>query len=58
MTRYHCAAARSSDEAHALFTQALAGSRQCFVTHGFVHEDALELVDTIDAWLANHIGRI
>ncbi len=58
MHRFHCPVAKLNDDAHARFTQTFTGFRQRFETQGFVHEDALLLVETIDAWLANHIARI
>jgi hemerythrin len=58
MARYHCPMAKRNADAHTEFTKVLARFQQHYAAHGFDRDDALNLVDTIDRWLVDHIGRI
>jgi hemerythrin len=58
MVRHHCPMAGRNQEAHAQFLEVLAGFQQQFAVNGFDPSVALHLMDTLEEWLANHIGRI
>ena len=58
MHRYRCPAAQMNREAHATFVEAMSGFRKRYAVNGFNPADALQLVQYVDDWLANHIGRI
>ncbi len=58
MHRYRCPAAQMNREAHAKFVEAISGFRKRYTVNGFNPADALQLVQYVDEWLANHIGRI
>jgi hemerythrin len=58
MHRHQCPAAGLNKAAHGQFLIALTHFRERFATGGFEKTDARKLVDFIDSWLTNHIGRI
>jgi hemerythrin len=58
MARHFCPAATLNQDAHRGFITFLNRFHERHASHGFVQEDARELVDTIDAWLVDHICRI
>ena len=58
MEQYHCPVAQKNKDAHAQFTEVLAGFRQRYAANGFDRAEAHELVDTIDRWLADHICHV
>jgi hemerythrin-like metal-binding protein len=58
MYRYECPAAKANGQAHCQFTESIDAFRQRYMAHGFVEEDARQLVDFVDEWLVHHIGRI
>jgi hemerythrin-like metal-binding protein len=58
MDKYACPVADGNKKAHDRFVEVLAGFQQRYATGGFSPTDARELVDTLDAWLADHICRI
>jgi len=58
MDKYACPVADGNKKAHDRFVEVLAGFRQRYAAGGFSPTDARELVDTLDAWLADHICRI
>ena len=58
MDRYQCPAARMNRDAHATFVEVLSGFKQRYAASGFDRGDGRELVDTLDQWLADHIGRV
>lgn len=58
MARDFCPAAQVNADAHRGFIAFLHRFHERFASSGFVLADARELVDTIDAWLVDHICRI
>ena len=58
MDRYRCPVAQQNREAHVKFAEVLSGFQQRYAVSGFDRADARNLVDTLDQWLADHIGRI
>jgi hemerythrin len=56
MARYTCPAARSNKEAHAWFLGMLTEFQRRYAGAGYEDADARNLVDSIDKWLADHIG--
>lgn len=58
MAKYQCPVAHRNCVAHTKFMEVLMGFQQRFDSHGFERSDAHRLVDFIDQWLADHIGRI
>jgi hemerythrin len=57
MAQCHCSAAQQNSQAHERFIEALMRFQQRFDVKGFDREDQ-RLVEFIDQWLADHIGRI
>jgi hemerythrin len=58
MYRYQCPVAATNTEEHGQFVRALAAFRKRYVDAGFDRADARRVVDFVDAWLSDHIGRI
>lgn len=58
MERHRCPMAGCHQEAHAKFAGYCRGYRERYTARGFHAEDARELVDSLEAWLVNHISRI
>lgn len=58
MDRCRCAAAKSNREAHAGFIEFVKRHDTRYEADGFARADALALTETLDRWLADHIGRI
>jgi len=58
MYRYQCPVAQTNRAAHARFIAALGGFRTRYAAAGFVMADAEQLVEFLDGWLDDHIGRI
>jgi len=58
MEAYRCPVAEINHQAHTDFLASLDQYRQRYRTTGFTYEDAQSLVDFLDNWLADHIGRI
>ena len=58
MARFVCPAAKVNAEAHAKFVEALSRFKETYAGKGFDPTEARNLVDTIDLWLVNHIGRV
>lgn len=58
MVEYACPAANANAAAHSRFVVTLTGFRARFHTHGFDRADALDLVNTLDQWLVDHICRL
>jgi hemerythrin len=58
MFRYQCPAAQANGEAHLQFIEVLGWFRRRHAENGFKAEEAQRLVEFVDEWLANHIGRI
>jgi hemerythrin len=58
MKRHRCPVALQNSRAHAAFLEVFATYRQRHATNGFDVQDARELVDFLDGWLASHIARI
>jgi len=58
MNRAHCPVAQKNSESHAQFINVLAGFEQRYARDGFDNAHARKLLDTIDAWLSDHICRI
>jgi hemerythrin len=58
MHRYQCPVAQTNSDAHVKFVETLAGFRQRYAATGFDKAEAQRLVQFIDGWLADHIGRI
>lgn len=58
MEQYRCPIAHLNQKAHSRFIEIVADHHLRFKTGGFKRSDARNLVDTLDEWLANHIGRI
>jgi hemerythrin len=58
MYRYQCPVAEVNSRAHSKFVEAVGQFRERYAAKGFNRADAQQLVQYIDDWLANHIGRI
>ena len=58
MGQYQCPAAQVNCTAHTHFVEALAEFQRDFSAKGFDRANAQRLVDFLDSWLADHIGRI
>jgi hemerythrin len=58
MVEYRCPAAEQNVKAHAGYVRLLGEYRSRYEDSGFHPQDARALVDTLDEWLASHIGRI
>ncbi len=58
MVERRCPVAHKNKAAHDVFLTVLRDFQQRYSTNGFRIEDAHELVDTVDDWLASHICRI
>lgn len=58
MYRLECPAAQTNSEAHGQFEHAVAHFKHLFREHGFSREEAQQVVDFVDRWLDDHIGRI
>jgi len=58
MEKYACPAAEGNRNAHAKFVETLSGFQGRYASRGFDRSDSRELVDTLDAWLDKHIGRL
>ena len=58
MEQCHCPAAQSNRDAHGRFVDVLAQFHQRYAAKGFDPADARGLTNTLDRWLADHIGRI
>jgi hemerythrin len=58
MHQCQCPAAQDNVVAHRGFIEMLAGFHARHAVNGFDRQDAQRLVDFLDRWLADHIGRI
>jgi hemerythrin-like metal-binding protein len=58
MEQYHCPVAKRNREAHVRFVDVLSGYQARYAATGFERADARHLMDTLDRWLAHHIGHI
>lgn len=58
MVKYACPVADSNRAAHRDFVDSLSRYHKKFATSGFSPADGRELVDHLDLWLDNHIGRV
>jgi hemerythrin len=58
MVKYACPALESNRTAHREFVDTLSRYQKKNATAGFNPTDGRELVDQLDSWLDNHIGRI
>lgn len=58
MERYRCPAAAENRSAHGNFIEFVSGFRVRFEEQGFVPHDASNLIETLDEWLSEHIGRL
>jgi hemerythrin len=58
MHRYACPAAEANAEAHGGFVRQLDAFRGRYGTSGFSEPEAWRLVEFIDKWLMEHIGRV
>ena len=58
MEQCRCPAANENSVAHVKFVEVLAGFHKRNVERGFDRAEAQCLVDFVDQWLADHIGRI
>jgi hemerythrin len=58
MERYRCPVAHNNCVAHAKFIEALMRFQQRYEEHTFERAIAGSLVDFLDQWLGDHIGRI
>ena len=58
MARCQCPAVQQNSRAHEKFIEALAQFQQLFDAKGFDRGDAQRLVEFVDQWLADHIGRV
>ena len=55
MEEYHCPVAEKNKEEHAMFLTTLGEFKQRYAASGYLAEDALELLETVDQWLDVHI---
>jgi hemerythrin-like metal-binding protein len=58
MYRYQCPAAEANGTAHLQFLEVLGWFRRRYTENGFDNVEAQRLLEFVDEWLANHIGRI
>jgi len=58
MEKYRCPVAEGNKRAHVKFVEVLSGFQQRYTASGFNRDDAHNLVDSVDDWLADHICRI
>jgi len=58
MASCECPAAKENSSAHRRFMETLREFQDRYSADGFAPGDARELVDYIDRWLSDHIGRI
>ena len=58
MEQCRCPAAKENKLAHGGFVEVLANFQAGYTERGFDRADAQRLVDFVDQWLADHIGRI
>jgi hemerythrin len=58
MTQHKCLVAETNKRQHAGLTQMLAEHRRFFAAHGYDQHDAQLLVNALEHWLRNHIGRV
>jgi hemerythrin len=58
MEKYACPAAEGNRNAHLKFVETLSGFQVRYASRGFDRSDSRQLVDTLDHWLDNHIGRL
>jgi hemerythrin len=58
MEKYHCPVAAQNKEAHARFKEVLEEFQRRYKASGFQETEARALLDTVEQWLAGHIGRI
>lgn len=58
MAECHCPVAATNRDAHAVFVKVLSEYKQRYAAVGYDRKDAGNLVETLDRWLIDHIGRI
>ena len=58
MAECQCPAAQQNSQAHGRFVEAIAQFQRRLKAQGFDEADAWRLIEFVDNWLANHIGRI
>lgn len=58
MALYQCPAGQRNKDAHGRFMLMLADYQERLAASGFSHDDAVELMQRIDAWLVGHICTI
>ena len=58
MEEHRCPVAQQNKEAHAAFLAVVREFLQRYESSGYRPADALELLDTVDQWLHDHICRI
>ena len=58
MDQCRCPAAKENSLAHVKFVEVLAGLHKRNAERGFEQADAQRLVDFVDQWLADHMGRV
>ena len=56
--QYRCPVAPQNKATHAEFMTVLSGFLRRYQDSGFDAAEAHQLVDTVERWLADHIGRI
>lgn len=58
MDQYRCAVAAQNKQAHEQMAELLAGYRQRHIELGYDSAVARQLIDALDDWLREHIGRV
>ena len=58
MEEYRCPAAQKNKEAHVALTSALGGFIERYEANGYVAAEAQTLLETLEAWLDNHIRAV
>ncbi len=58
MDEYRCPAAQKNKEAHVGLTTALGGFIERYEANGYSAEEAQTLLETLEAWLDDHIKRV
>lgn len=58
MERYRCPIAQRNRDAHANFVKVLGEFKRRHTEGGYSAENARRMIDTLDAWLVNHICTI
>jgi hemerythrin len=58
MNAYRCPVARKNKAAHGKFMAVFSEFQRRYAAHGFDRADAGALIDFLDQWLTEHIGRI